>query len=216
MPMYTEDPENTVSQEPIQTPSEVEEEKKEINTNIPEVEIVVEDGTGVSNSNTYCDLDFALEYCISHGYSSWNELTEEQQKIALIKGTEYIDSFFEWKGLKRSESQALEFPRVNLFDNNRFEVKGIPVNLKKACIEAAFLNSTSENDTLYSTKDSNGNIKRQKVDTLEVEYFENSSKTESSVDYTTIYDVLNKLLKGLYKTKDSNGSVCTRVIQTGW
>lgn len=215
MPMFTEEPENTTTQEQNVTPS-VQETEKEVNTNIPDVELVVEDGTGVVNSNSYCNLDFALEYCVTHGYSSWNELSEEQQKIALIKGTDYINSFFEWKGKKMTERQSLEFPRENLFDNNRFEVRGIPNNLKKACVEAAYLNSTSGGDNLYYTKDENGKIKRQKVDTLEVEYFEGNSNTSSAVDYTSIYDVLNKLLKGLYKTKDDTGSVCTRAIYTGW
>lgn len=199
----TEDNED-VADTPVQ-----EEEKP----NLPEISFIVEDGTGVSEANTYVDLDYALEYAVMKGYDSWTELTEIQQKIFLIRGTEYIDNYFMWKGRKAGPNQGLKFPRVELYDSDRFEIRGIPVAVKKACIEAAYLNSTSETTSLFSSKDENGEIKRQKVESLEVEYFENKkSNNFSSIDYTSIYDILNKLLKGLYRTGDESKSCCTRVI----
>lgn len=41
-----------------------EEEIPEEELNLPSVEIIIEDGSGVSDSNVYCDLDYALEYCV--------------------------------------------------------------------------------------------------------------------------------------------------------
>lgn len=186
-------------------------------TNLPDVSFVIEDGSGVEDANSYCDLDFALEYAVMKGYDSWTSLTENQQKIFLIRGTEFVDNFYTWKGRKRSQFQGLSFPRIELYDSDRFEVRGIPTALKKACIEAAYLNSTSSATTLFSTKDENGAIKRQKVDSLEVEYFSNSESnsgsdsSSSSVDYTSIYDILNKLLKGLYRTSDEAVGISTKV-----
>lgn len=192
-----------------------EEEIPEEELNLPSVEIIIEDGSGVSDSNVYCDLDYALEYCVKKGYSSWTELSEDEQKIYLIRGTEFIDNFFEWKGkTKKGQYQSLAFPREDIFDDRGFELVGIPDKLKRACIEAAFLNSTSGTDTLFSTKDENGNIKRQKVDTLEVEYFnkqDSDSTSYKQVDYTSIYDILNKLLKGLYKDGESS-RVCSKAL----
>ena len=84
---------------------------------------------------------------------------------------------------------------------------GIPLALKKACYEAAFLNVNGTNikSGLFTTKDSNGDVKRKKVDVLEVEYFE--GETSTSVDYTSIYEILNNFLTGLYKT-DSDTATC--------
>lgn len=188
--------------------------------NIPSIELIVENGIGIENANSYVDLDFALEYCTMKGYSNWKNLSEDEQKIFLIRGTDFVDNFFIWKGFKRFKTQSLSFPREELYDLDGYKVDSIPINLKKACIEASWLNAESGADTLFSTKDENGNIKRQKVDSLEVEYFSKSESSSDSKynepDYTSIYDILNKLLKGLYKTSDSVSKVCTRVIHTGW
>ena len=196
----------------------VEEVTEEVvNDNLPDVTLIVEDGSGLPNANSYCDLDYALEYCTMKGYTSWQSLSETEQKVFIIRGTEFIDNFYNWRGRKGKGSQALSFPRLDLYDDDRYLINGIPDKLKKACLEAAFLNSTSGADTLFTTKDENGAIKRQKVDSLEVEYFNNQQNETNmeAVDYTTIYDILNKLLKGLYKEKGDGGSVCTRAIWRG-
>ena len=201
----------TSSQNTETTQSEVTEEEV---LNIPDITLVVEDGTGRSDANSYCDLDFALEYCVMKGYSNWLTLSENEQKVFIIRGTEFVDNFFTWKGIRHTQSQSMAFPRDEIYDDDRYPVNGIPDRLKKACIEAAFLNASSGSDTLFVTKDENGKVKKQKVDSLEVEYFSTQQNNEkaSTVDYTSIYDILNKLLKGLYKTKDASGSVCTRAI----
>lgn len=211
MPLF--DNETTTENEDLtpDTPVVEEEQVIEEEKNLPEVNLIVEDGSGISDSNSYCDLDFALEYCVNHGYTSWIDMTEDEQKVYLIKGTSFVDNFYEWKGYKRTSAQSLEFPRNGLIDNNRTEILGIPNNLKKAVIEAAFINLSSEVDNLFVSRDENGAIKRQKVDELEVEYFGESEATETEAEYKTTYQVLNKLLKGLYKEKEMS-SVCTKAI----
>lgn len=211
MPLF--DNETTTENEDLvpDTPVVEEEQVIEEEKNLPEVNLIVEDGSGISDSNSYCDLDFALEYCVNHGYTSWIDMTEDEQKVYLIKGTSFVDNFYEWKGYKRTSVQSLEFPRNGLIDNNKTEILGIPNNLKKAVIEAAFINLSSEVDNLFVSRDENGAIKRQKVDELEVEYFGESEATETEAEYKTTYQVLNKLLKGLYKEKETS-SVCTKAI----
>lgn len=211
MPLF--DNETTTENEDLtpDTPVVEEEQVIEEEKNLPEVTLIVEDGSGISDSNSYCDLDFALEYCVNHGYTSWIDMTEDEQKVYLIKGTSFVDNFYEWKGYKRTSVQSLEFPRNGLIDNNKTEILGIPNNLKKAVIEAGFINYSSEVDNLFVSRDENGAIKRQKVDELEVEYFGESEVTETEAEYKTTYQVLNKLLKGLYKEKEMS-SVCTKAI----
>jgi hypothetical protein len=201
---------------PVETVEETVAEEV-VNTNLPDVTLIVEDGSGLPNANSYCDLDYALEYCTMKGYTSWQSLSETEQKVFIIRGTEFVDNFYNWRGRKGKGSQALSFPRFDLYDDDHYLINGIPEKLKKACLEAAFLNSSTDASTLFSTKDENGAIKRQKVDSLEVEYFNNQQNETNlnAVDYTTIYDILNKLLKGLYKEKEENGSVCTRAIWRG-
>lgn len=207
--------EQTTPSQTAETTSVVEEvaEEEEV-LNIPDITLVVENGTGLPDANSYCDLDYAVEYCTMKGYTDWLKLSENQQKIFIIRGTEFVDNFYTWKGIRHRQSQSMAFPRDNIYDDDRYPVDGIPDKLKKACIEAAFLNASSSANTLFSTKDENGKVKKQKVDTLEVEYFnaEQSGLSAADVDYKTIYDILNKLLKGLYKTGDDANHVCTRAI----
>ena len=207
--------EQTTPSQTAETTSVVEEvaEEEEV-LNIPDIALVVENGTGLPDANSYCDLDFAIEYCTMKGYTDWLKLSENQQKIFIIRGTEFVDNFYTWKGIRHKQSQSMAFPRDDIYDDDRYPVDGIPDKLKKACIEAAFLNASSSANTLFSTKDENGKVKKQKVDTLEVEYFnaEQSGLSAADVDYKTIYDILNKLLKGLYKTGDDANHVCTRAI----
>lgn len=207
--------EQTTPSQTAETTSVVEEvaEEEEV-LNIPDITLVVENGTGLPDANSYCDLDYAVEYCTMKGYTDWLKLSENQQKIFIIRGTEFVDNFYTWKGIRHRQSQSMAFPRDDIYDDDRYPVDGIPDKLKKACVEAAFLNASSSANTLFSTKDENGKVKKQKVDTLEVEYFnaEQSGLSAADVDYKTIYDILNKLLKGLYKTGDDANHVCTRAI----
>lgn len=219
MPMFDNTSSSqTTTQDVVQdTTSQIVEETT-TEGNIPDINLITENGNGLPDANSYCDLDFALEYCTMKGYSDWQKLSESEQKIYLIRGTEFVDNYYEWKGFRRSKNQSMAFPRVELYDSDHYEVEGIPERLKKACIEAAWLNASSGTETLFTTEDENGKIKRQKVDRLEVEYFEksSSSRTNSSeIDYTSIYDILNKLLKGLYKTGSLSSRICSRVIQSG-
>lgn len=211
---------NTTAESQITATAETVEEvvtEEVANDNLPDVNLIVENGSGLPNANSYCDLDYALEYCTMKGYTSWQSLSETEQKVFIIRGTEFVDNFYNWRGRKGTGSQALSFPRIDLYDDDQYLIHGIPEKLKKACLEAAFLNSASGSDTLFTTKDENGAIKRQKVDSLEVEYFSNQQNETNlnNVDYTSIYDILNKLLKGLYKEKGATGSVCTKAIWRG-
>lgn len=171
-------------------------------------ELIVEDGSCVQGANSYCTIEFADKYLYSRNRLDWASLDDEVKKKCLIIGTDYIDKLYKWYGRRKFYQQELAFPRVDLIDNDGFFAEGIPLNVQKAVCEAAFLNINTE--TLFSTKDSDGDIKRQKVDSLEVEYFEGQN---SSVDYSSIYDVLNTLLYGLYKTESDQ---CTYNVGCIW
>ena len=218
MPLFSNTESSAPAEEEIITP--IPEEEPVINKNIPDINYIVEDGSIVPLANSYVTLDYADEYCANKGYKTWLELDDSQKKISLIRGTEFVNNFFDWKGIRKSQNQSLAFPRVEIIDNDGYMVCGIPENLKKACIEASYLITVNNSDTLFSTKDENGQIKSQKVDTLEVEYFASAKtkdfKTATGQDFTSIYDILNYMLKGLYKTEkdnmDINNSICSNAI----
>lgn len=175
--------------------------------------IIVEDGTCIPNANSYITLKEAIAYQTSMNRADWLELDKEKQIASILRGCLYVDSVFNWKGRRKYETQEMAFPRVMLVDLDGFEVKGIPNVLKKAVLEAAYFKSLEEEEE--TTTDA-GPTKREKVDVVEVEYFENkSSSEEGGEDTTSKYRVLNRLLRGLYFPKRWKGGVNTRAFFVG-
>ena len=131
----------------------------------------VEDGTGLEDSTSYVDVAFSKDYL----GSSWAADGTAKQN-ALIAATEYADARWGEKIKSRPlvETQALEFPRYQLYDRygNLIE-DAIPDDWKKAiCLYA----QASVAGTLYPTPStsSSKDLKRKKTVvgpiTTEVEY----------------------------------------------
>lgn len=99
----------------------------------------VEDGTGLADSNSYIDIEFADEYHSDRGNEDWQATDEAKEKL-LIKATDYIDMRYgpSFKGQRlESATQALRFPRAYLYNDEGDLLEGIPAALKKATAEYA-------------------------------------------------------------------------------
>lgn len=99
--------------------------------------LIVEDGTGLMDSNSYVSVAEADAYFKLRGVASWAALPEEDKESALVNGTDYIG--LRWSCLKGevlNEFQALAFPRT--------EWEGVPEGVKRATLEYALLASEDE------------------------------------------------------------------------
>lgn len=202
-----DNPEGTPDDNPEDNPDENPEE--DVETPVYTVELFVENGDGLPESNTYVDLQFANQFMANNGRKEWLALEDEIKKTTLIKATTYVDNLFTWKGQKATGEQGLSFPRINIVDIDGYEVVGVPVKLKQAVCEAAFYGFSEE---LFTTYDVNGAVKshslRQKASVVEEEEkFEYFSSAEIEVENVSKYAALNSLLKGLYKSKSDRTSV---------
>ena len=88
--------------------------------------------------------------------STWAALSDSEKEQRLVAASDYLDSQYIFTGKKTDPSQPREFPR-----NGETE---IPTAIKKAVFELALQDSLTSNP---STE-----VKREKVDVLEVEYFQ--------------------------------------------
>ncbi len=175
------------------------------------ITLEVEDGTGKENANSYISLAYADSYAVNRNYSDWISQSDYVKKSAIIKAMDYVDNIFNWRGRKMTKQQSLNFPRVDIIDDDGFNLSGdIPEKLKKAICEAAFY--VYKQYSLFAKKDANGAVKkdRKKADVAEIEkeYFSNS---EVKIDYTSTYESLDNLLSGLFIQKGT-GSIVRRVI----
>jgi len=101
----------------------------------------VEDGTGIEDANAYAEVAFVDSYHADRGNTAWTGSTSAKQ-IAIIRATDYIERRWGpmFKGNKEFTGdplQALEFPRINLYDSDGLQVIGVPVKLQQAVAEYA-------------------------------------------------------------------------------
>lgn len=140
---------------------------------------IVEDSTGLSNANSLASVqDFKDYYSLRNVNIS--TLTDTQIEGFLVLGTDYIVQKYDFIGSKLKDTQSLPFPRV--VNNETI----FPTNVKYATILLAF---KSQNGSLLA--DSQQQVKKEKVDVLEVEYMDGSS---SEVVYNDVLGYLKPYL----------------------
>lgn len=161
--------------------------------------MIVEDGTGLTDSNSYVSVVFADDYFTSRGNSDWLLLDETEKEVLLIKATDYIDNIFEWNGFKMGQNQALRFPRRELVDYEGITIQGIPNCLQQAVCDCAEL--LRNGNELFQTANVNGNVTYEKIGDLAFRY---ATKETEEITHKTLYDVVNTKLRGLYKNKLTN------------
>lgn len=96
--------------------------------------LIVEDGSGLMDANAYVSVEYADEYFLARGMTTWAVLELAAKEAAIINATDYIDQRWPcFKGELVNEFQGLMFPRT-LWE-------GVPANVKRACCEYA-INAT--------------------------------------------------------------------------
>ena len=140
---------------------------------------VYEDGTGLPNANSLASVQDFKDYYLLRNIDI-STLTDTQIEGFLVLGTDYIVQKYDFKGSKLKDTQSLPFPRV--VNNETI----FPTNVKYATILLAF---KSQNGSLLA--DSQQQVKKEKVDVLEVEYMDGSS---SEVVYNDVLGYLKPYL----------------------
>lgn len=170
--------------------------------------MVVEDGTGLLDSNSFVSLEYADDYFTSHGVTSWSDKQPEEKEVLLINATDYINNIFDWKGKKATPEQALNFPRTELYTKDGYEVEGVPKQLKEAVCEAVVV--LLGNKQLYQSVNENGAVTSEHIGQLSFTY-DVSQKIKDS----TLFESINNRLRGLYndtsKKKIYSGKVLRKL-----
>lgn len=98
-----------------------------------------EDGTGLINANSYVTEAFANTYHADRQQSEWSSANILTRQGALVRASDYIDKRFgkKFRGFRQTKDQALEWPRLDAFDDDDYVLDNIPSQLEKACAEYA-------------------------------------------------------------------------------
>ena len=145
--------------------------------------IVVEDGTGVTGANSYVTEAELTTYATNRGVTITGT-----NSVLIYKSMDYLEQK-DFKGDKLNSDQALQWPRYNVFvDGYYVDSDTIPTLLKEAQMELC-LSIDNDVDPMATL---GREIKREKIDVIEVEYTNGASNRS----YITAAELkLVKLLK---------------------
>lgn len=133
---------------------------------IQNASIVVEDGTGKADSQTYATEQELADYAANRGVS----ITGVESEL-LLRAMDYIEAR-PFKGNKNTAAQALVWPRNSVrVDGFRLDSAEIPQLLKDAQMEAALAVDAGNNPSGTVARAT----KREKLDTMEVEYMDSAA-----------------------------------------
>ena len=142
--------------------------------------IIVEDGTIVAGANSYlslADLKLGLpDYTTAELIALYDDA---ELTTMLMRSMEYLDSFH-WKGLRVNPFHTVAWPRTDVLyaPYTLYPEDQVPVEVKKAL--TALVAGVIEEG--YGAIAPPQNIRREKVNQLEVEYYSNGGVgTESEL-----------------------------------
>lgn len=145
--------------------------------------IIVEDGSGLTNSNSYVSEAELTTYASDRGIA-----LSTATDVLLIKAMDYVESL-SFIGTKFTEEQALQWPRDEVYiDGYYIERETIPKELKNGLMATAVA-IEQELDPLRVVERA---TKREKVDVVEVEYMD-SAASETIV--RTINAAMRKIIR---------------------
>jgi len=86
--------------------------------------LLKEDGAGLAGANSYASAADGDAYHEGHLYASaWTAATAGQKESALVMATRLIDASYQFSGWRKSEAQALQWPRECAIDPDRQGVR---------------------------------------------------------------------------------------------
>lgn len=142
--------------------------------------MIVEDGTGLSNADSFVSVAYADAYFLARNITEWASLTNKE--ALLIQSCDYLEAVYSqsWKGVLFSDTQSLSFPR--LID----DVKEFPERLKKAQCELALKANGGELMT-----DTEQRTTQETVGAITVKYAEYS---DQKTQYSFVYNLVSPYL----------------------
>ena len=165
--------------------------------------LVVEDGSVVTGANTYASIDTVDAYHAALGQATWTG-DDADKETAILRAMRYVENL-QWNGTKTAQANPLSWPRDDTYDRDGVEYASnmVPDAVVNALCEAALIELTDQG-ALRPTQATTGQVKRQKVDVIETEYFESNYSRQS-------FDAINGELIGLVGGSGGNSVKLVRV-----
>lgn len=142
--------------------------------------LVVEDGTGLPNADSYLSLAGADAYHAALGNAAWATAAPADREAALRRATQYLDARYQWRGEPLTATQALAWPRTS----SPWPVK----RLQDATAELAL--RAAEQGSLY-TDEGTAAVKSETVGPISITY---ADAQRGQTRFTVVEDLLADLI----------------------
>jgi hypothetical protein len=179
------------------------------------ITITVETGAVVTGANSFVSLSDFKTYCDNRGRVYSAVYVDETIKAALIKMADYLNDL-PWYGVKTARANPMSWPRYGLEeggaswneleypstywtgvldrDGNYILPSEVPTEVIKAQNEGAWLILTGKD--MEPNLDRGGQLKMEKYDVIQFEYFSGASPT-------TEFKAVTNRLRGLLKCSNT-------------
>jgi hypothetical protein len=130
--------------------------------------LVVEDGTGLANAESYVSVAAASTRQAVLGNTNWATLITAEMEEALRRATVHMTQAYRtrWTGMRINSAQALDWPRYGVVvDGYSVASDSVPADIANACADLAFKAASGD-----LAPDIERAIIRERVGPLETEY----------------------------------------------
>jgi hypothetical protein len=106
------------------------------------ISLTKEDGSGLATANSYASVDDGDAYHLAHLYATkWTVASQSDKATALVMATRLIDAYCRFLGSRKSDTQALQWPRVEVPDVESSSNAYMPGLLRLGILAPVYLSS---------------------------------------------------------------------------
>lgn len=134
------------------------------------ITLIVEDGSGLPNANSYLSIEEADEFLSVdfHKSQAWVEFDDDTKALLIANATRYLDDNYQFYGKRATKTQALEWPRHGARDCDQDCISSaiVPKEVKRAAAYLAVWLHGNDGESALN----NGGVKRFRSDDIEIEW----------------------------------------------
>ena len=159
------------------------------------VTVVVEDGTGLSNANSYVSVaDLRDYFAVVPDAAAFHTLTDDVLSQYVVWATRTLDQKTFWQGYRATDTQILEWPRKYVTDKygNTVASNIVPLQVKAVTYELARWlkdNDPADGQDVQS-------LKQITVDVVDIVFQDQTTQTSWPTIFNQIIDGLGRVNVG--------------------
>lgn len=154
--------------------------------------IIVEDGTGRPDAESYVSVEGANSYHLNRGNAAWAGLASDTVREQMLRrATDYMEQAYagQWKGDRATDTQALSWPRSGVVVHGYSVASDVvPLAVQRACAELALRAISGD-----LSPDLSAQVKQETVGQISVTYADGARQ---QVKFQAVDGLLSGLLCG--------------------